>query len=502
MDPETRLKQLKERLNEIADINDTIGLLQWDQETYMPPGGSRGRGYQLATLARIAHLKFTSPEIGELLSDLEPYSASLDPDCDDARLIKITRRLYDKKLKVPSELVAAFARATSEAHLVWEKAKREADFTPFRPKLERIVDLRRQYAQCFAPYDHIYDPLLDDFEPGLKTAEVQAIFSALRPQQVELIHAIAARPQVDDSFLRQPYDIQKQRQFGVEVITRFGFDWERGRQDESTHPFTQDIGIGDVRITTRFMPDYVASALFSSTHESGHALYIMGIDPQLDRTPLAAGASLAIHESQSRLYENLVARSKDFWVYFYPRLQSLFPAQLGDVSLDRFYKAINKVKPSLIRVEADEATYNLHVMLRLELEIALMEGGLAVQDLPVAWNEKMQAYLGVKPTNDAEGVLQDIHWAHGHIGYFSTYALGNLISVQLWERMLIDLPDLPEQIRRGEFGVLTGWMREHVHRHGAKFQPQELVQRVTGQKIDPAPYIRYLNKKYGEIYNL
>lgn len=502
MNPETKLTQLKTKLNEIADLYDTIGLLQWDQETYMPPGGSQGRGYQLETLSRISHIKFTSAEIGELLNDLEPYTASLDPDSDDARLVKVTRRLYNKKVKVPSELVAAFARAASEAHPVWEKAKREADFSPFRPKLERIVDLRRQYAQCFVPYDHIYDPLLDDFEPGLKTADVQAIFSALRTQQVELIQAIAARPQVDDSFLHQPYDIQKQRQFGEEVITRFGFDWERGRQDESTHPFTQDIGIGDVRITTRFLPEYVASALFSSTHESGHALYIMGIDPKLERTPLAGGASLAVHESQSRLYENLVARSRDFWVHFYPRLQSLFPAQLGEIPLDKFYKAINRVKPSLIRVEADEATYNLHVMLRLELEIALMEGSLAVQDLPEAWNERMWTYLGVKPNNDAEGVLQDIHWAHGHIGYFSTYALGNLISAQLWERMLQDLPDLPEQIRRGEFAALTGWMREKVHRHGAKFEPQELVQRVTGQKIDSAPYLRYLRKKYTEIYEL
>lgn len=502
MHPTKSLQQLRERLHEIADLNKVIGLLQWDQETYMPPGGTQGRGYQLETLVRISHVKFTSPEIGDLLSDLEPYIASLDPDCDDARLIKVTRRLYNKKVKVPSELVAAFARATSEAHLVWEKAKREANFSPFRPKLEGIVDLRRQYAHCFAPYDHVYDPLLDDFEPGLKTADVQAIFAVLRPQQVELIQAIAAQPNVDDSFLHQFYDIEKQRQFGEEVITRFGFDWERGRQDVSTHPFTQDMGIGDVRITTRFLPDYVASALFSSTHESGHALYIMGIDPGLDRTPLAAGASLAIHESQSRLYENLVARSRDFWVYHYPRLQSLFPAQLGNVSLDEFYKAINKVSPSLIRVEADEATYNLHVMLRLELEIALMEGSLEVRDLPEAWNEKMQAYLGVQPTNDAEGVLQDIHWAHGHIGYFSTYALGNLISVQLWERMLSDLPDLTEQIRRGEFEALTGWMREQVHCHGAKFEPQELVQRVTGQKINPAPYLHYLKKKYGEIYQL
>ena len=365
-----------------------------------------------------------------------------------------------------------------------------------------MLDLKRQYAECFRPFDHIYDPLLDDYEPGLKTTDVQEIFTTLRPQQVELLRAISKSPQVDDSFLHQNFDESIQWKFGVEVITDYGYDWQRGRQDRSTHPFTQDIGLGDVRITTRFMDNYFPSAFFSTTHECGHGLYAQGIDANLDRTPLANGASSAIHESQSRMYENVIGRSRQFWTRYYPSLQDYFPAQFGNISLEAFYKAINKVEPSLIRVEADEATYNMHIMLRLELEIALIEGSLEVKDLPEAWNNCMQEYLGITPPNDALGVLQDVHWSLDLFGYFSTYALGNLIAAQLWECMAEDIPDLDAQIQRGEFNTLTSWMREKVHRHGAKFEPQELVQRITGSKIDQRPYMRYLTNKYTEIYQL
>ena len=502
METNPKFDQLKVLINEAADLYHAIDLLSWDQQTHMPSGGAAERGHQIATLTRIAHLKFTSDIVGRLLEDLKPYASELDPDSDDARLIKVTAHRYEKQTKVPVELVAEFAKVTSDAHLVWEQAREKSEFVKFQPYLETIFELRRRYAALFVPYDHIYDPLLDDFEPGLKTAEVQAIFSSLRPQQVELIRAITERPQVDDSFLRQPYDEKKQWDFGVEVITRFGYDWMRGRQDKSTHPFTIDFGTGDVRITTRFLPDYFPSAFFSTTHECGHALYAQGINPNLNRTPLGKGASLGIHESQSRLFENFVGRSRDFWIHFYPSLQKYFPAQLGNVPLETFYRGINKVKPSLIRVEADEATYNLHVMLRLEIEIALIEGSLEVKDLPEAWEDGMRKYLGMIPPNDSQGVLQDVHWSSGYIGYFPTYTLGNLIAAQLWECVNQDIPDLPDQIQRGVFADLTGWMREKIHRHGRKFEPQELVQRVTGSKIDPGPYIRYLKTKYGEIYGL
>lgn len=502
MDYETNLAQLKTKLNEYHDLISAYYLLKWDQDTYMPPGGAGGRGHQLSTLARIAHLKFTSDEVGQLLEDLSPSAAELDPDSDDARLIRVTSRLYKRWSKVPTILVATIARVTSDAHLEWERAREESNFEIFRPHLEKIVDLRRQYAECFKPFDHIYDPLLDYYEPGLKTADVKTIFTNLRPEQVELIRAISEHPQVDDSFLHQPYDETKQWDFGVEVITKFGYDWQRGRQDRSTHPFTTDFGMGDVRITTRFMENYFSSAFFSTTHESGHGLYAQGIDPNLSRTPLADGASMALHESQSRMYENLVGRSHHFWIHFYPRLKEYFPTQLNSVSLDAFYRAINKVEPSMIRVEADEATYNLHIMLRLELELALFEDRLKVEDLPEAWNNGMHEFLGITPANDSEGVLQDIHWSDGSFGYFSTYALGNLVAAQLWESVKKDIPNLLEQIQLGDFEALTGWMKDKVHRHGAKFEPQELVQRITGSKIDPKPYMRYLTEKYSDIYNL
>jgi carboxypeptidase Taq len=499
---ETQLTQLKSILAEVSDLNHVAALLGWDQQTYMPSGGSVDRGNQLATISRLAHLKFTSDEVGRLLEDLQPTVGQIDPDSDEARLVKITKREYQKLTKVPAEMVVEFAQLTTTANQVWEAAREENDFPKFQPYLEKIVDWRQRYAKLFAPYDHIYDPLLDDFEPGMKTAEVKEIFNIIRPQQVSLIQAISEHPQVDDSFLHRPYDEQKQWDFGIEVASKFGYDWNRGRQDKSIHPFTTNFGIDDVRITTRFLPDYVSSAMFSTMHEAGHGLYELGIDPALARTPLASGASLALHESQSRMWENLVGRSLPFWEHFYPSLKEYFPNQLADVGLEAFYRGINKVEPSLIRVEADEATYNLHIMLRLELEIALMEGSLEVKDLPEAWNSRMEDYLGLTPPDDTSGVLQDVHWSGGMIGYFSTYALGNLVSVQLWERINKDITDLDEQIRKGEFSTLLEWLRENIHRHGAKFEPQEMVERITGTKIDPVPYMNYLKTKFGEIYDL
>ena len=499
---EQKLDELKKILNEVADLSAATSVLSWDQQTYMPEGGAEDRGDALATLSSLAHSRFTSDEVGKLLDELSSVAGQLNPDSDEARLIKVTRHNYEKNTRVPSEKVAEFARVTTVAQSIWARARAENNYSLFLPHLKKIVELRREYAALFAPYDHIYDPLLDDYEPGLKTADVQGIFSALRPQQVALIQAIQSRPQINDGFMHKHYDEEKQWHFGVDVITRFGYDWKHGRQDRSAHPFTISFSARDVRITTRFDPENAGSALFSTMHECGHALYEQGINPAYRRTPLTGGASMAIHESQSRLWENLVGRSLPFWKYFYPKFKQTFPAVLGNVDLMDFYKGINKVEASFIRTQADEATYNMHIMLRLELEIALMEGSLDVKDLPEAWNARMHDYLGITPPNNKVGVLQDVHWSGGMIGYFPTYALGNLVSVQLWECIRRDIPDLDGQLEHGEFSTLLAWLRQNVHVFGSKYEPQELVQKITGSKIDPQPYVRYLQSKYGEIYQL
>jgi carboxypeptidase Taq len=337
----------------------------------------------------------------------------------------------------------------------------------------------------------------------MKTAEVQKVFDDLLPKQVALVQAIAdsAHP-IDDSILYQDFDEQKQWDFGEEVAKAYGYDFTRGRQDRSVHPFTTSFGIDDVRITTRLRPDFFNTAIFGTMHEAGHGIYEQGISKNLARTPLADGASLGVHESQSRMWENLVGRSLPFWKGFFPRLQEYFHSELGEVALEDFYRAINKVERSLIRVEADEATYNLHIMLRFELETSLMDGSLSTPDLPDVWKNKMEEYLGVRPPNDAEGVLQDIHWSFGGFGYFSTYSLGNLIASMFWEKINQDIPDLESQIGEGKFGELLSWLREKIHVHGGKFDPLDLVQRITGSGLDAAPYVRYLEKKFSELYKL
>ena len=497
-----KMEQLKTLLAEIADLNAVEALLGWDQQTYMPQGGNEARGNQLATIGKLSHQKLTSDEIGKLLGDLEKEFDGADPDSDELRLLKVTRHDYDQATRVPSEFVAEFAVVTSKAFEAWVEARGKSDFSIFQPHLEKVVELNQRFVSFFPPADHPYDVLLDQFERGMKTADVKAIFDALRPQQVELLKAIADKPQVDDSFLHVEYDEQKMWDFSEVIATKFGYDWERGRQDKSAHPFTTNFSINDVRITTRFEEDNPTGMLFSTMHETGHGLYELGSNQAYERSPLAGGASLAVHESQSRMWENLVGRSLPFWENFYPEFQKLFPAQVGNVDLETFYKGINKVESSLIRVNADEATYNMHIMLRLELEIGMVEGTVKVKDLPEIWNAKMDEYLGIVPPNDAKGVLQDVHWSGGMLGYFSTYALGNLISAQLWEKITADIPDLHDQFRKGEFGALLAWLREKIHVHGSKYEPQELVQRVTGSKIDSAAYVRYLKQKYSEIYGL
>jgi carboxypeptidase Taq len=489
-------------LEEVTDLQHAADLLEWDQQVSMPPGASQSRSYQLATLRKLAHQRFTSPETGRLLEALLPQAGQLDPDSDEARVIAVSAWRFEKLVRVPASLIEAINQAAGVAYTAWLKARSANNFALFQPHLEKIIDLRRQYAACFAPYDHVYDALLDEFEPKMKTAEVQVIFDALRPQQVALLRAIRERPQVDASFLHQPFDPQKQWDFNTGVVTRLGFDWEHGRLDKAPHPFSIRIGYDDCRMTTRVDPNFFNPAFFATLHETGHTLYELGVSPALDRTPLGKGASMALHESQSRLWENLVGRSRPFWQHFYPELQAVFPEQLGSLSLEAFYRGINRVQPSLIRVEADEASYNLHIMLRLELEIALMDGSLEARDLPATWNARMEEYLGLTPPDDARGVLQDVHWSAAMIGYFATYALGNVVSAQLWERIQQDIPDLGGQIASGEFGALLSWLRQNLHRHGAKFEPQALVERITGSPIDPAAYLRYLHAKFGEIYGL
>ena len=497
-----KLEQLKERLGEVSDLQHAASVLGWDQQVNMPPMGNEARGQQLATLSKIAQEKFTSDEVGRLIEDLQQEFAGADPDFDEAALIHVTARDYDKARRVPPEFIQEQAIVSSKAFEAWMEARSKSDFSIFQPHLEKVVELVQRYVSFFPPADHPYDTLLDDYEPGMKTADVRAIFDGLRPKQVKLIKAIAKSKQVKDDFLFKKYNEKKLVDFGVKVITRFGYDWNRGRQDKAPHPFETTFSVNDVRITTRYEDDNPLATLFSTMHESGHAMYEQGINPAYERTPLSGGTSLAVHESQSRMWENLVGRSLPFWEHFYPELKKLFPAQLDGVSLKTFYKAINKVEPSLIRVNADEATYNLHIMLRLELEIGMVDGTVAVRDLPEIWNAKMDEYLGIVPPDDARGVLQDIHWSGGMIGYFSTYALGNLISAQVWEKIHKDIKDLDEQIRKGDFSALLGWLRTNIHRHGHKYEPQVLVEKVTGSRITPEPYLRYLTKKYSEIYGL
>jgi carboxypeptidase Taq len=497
-----KLTQLKEVLAEVADLQSAASVLGWDQQTYMPAGGSAARGQQLATVTKIAHQKATSQDVGALLNDLRTQYAGADPGTDDAALVRVASRDYDKAVRVPPDFVAEHAVVTTKAFEAWAEARSKADFAIFRPHLERVVELTKRYVSFFPPADHPYDILLDDYEPGMKTAEVQAIFRMLRPRQVELVKLIASRPPLNDKFLRRKYAEEKIWAFSGEVTRLFGYDWSRGRMDRAPHPFETSFSVNDVRITNRFEPEGPLLTLFSAMHEAGHAMYEQGVNAAFERTALAHGTSLAIHESQSRMWENIVGRSLAFWEYLYPRLKKTFGSQLDGIGLKAFHRAINKVQPSLIRVNADEATYNLHIMLRLELEIGMVEGAIAIRDLPEIWNTKMEEYLGVKPPNDAQGVLQDIHWSYGSIGYFSTYALGNLISAQLWEKINKDIGDLESQLRAGKFESLLDWLRKNIHRHGRKYDSQDLIQRLTGSKITPEPYIRYLSQKYSEIYGL
>jgi carboxypeptidase Taq len=498
-----KLRELKTRLGEVKDIETAASVLAWDQMTYMPPAGTAARAEQLATLQKTAHALFVSDEIGHLLEELQAETGGLDYDSDEASLVRVTARDYERERKIPDWLVAEMAKATALAHNAWVQARAESNYPHFQPHLQKIVDLNIQMAEALGYQGRIYDALLDLFEPEMKTAQVAQVFDELKTELLPLVRAITEeKDAVDDDILFRDYDEEKQWAFGLEVLRQMGFDFERGRQDKSAHPFTTSFSTNDVRVTTRVNRNQFRTALFGSIHEGGHALYEQGLRPVLERTPLCEGASLGIHESQSRLWENLVGRSRGFWAFYFPRLKEIFPEQLDGVDLETFYKAANKVEPSMIRVEADEVTYNLHIFLRFELENDMLEEKTKLSDLPEAWNAKMKDYLGIIPANDAEGVLQDIHWSSGTIGYFPTYALGTLLSVQFYNQALAEIPEIPAQIERGEFTPLRTWLQEHIYVHGKKFTPAELVKRVTGSELSARPFVEYIRAKYGDIYGL
>lgn len=497
-----QLEALKTRLADVHNLEMAGALLDWDQQTYMPPGGASARAEQRATISKIAHGLFTSDETAQLLQQAES-EADFDPDSDQSALLRVARRDFDKATRLPESLVVETARVTSLAHEAWTKARAANDYASFAPWLEQILDINRRTAEALGYEEHLYDALLDQYEEGMTCRDLDPIFAQLKAAVVPLARAISSRSDtVDDAVLHLAYDEEKQRLFAEGVLRDCGYDFHRGRQDRSVHPFCTHFSRDDVRITTRYNGRDLQSALFGSLHEMGHALYEQGVEQSFDGTPLSGGTSLGVHESQSRLWENLVGRSPEFWNHYFPRLQEAFPEQLNDVSGDEFNRAMNRVAPSLIRVEADEVTYNLHIILRYEMEVEMLEGRLAVEDAPQAWNARMQEYLGVTPTDDAHGILQDIHWSLGSMGYFPTYSLGNIVSVQLWECAVNDVPSIPDDLSRGHFDSLLGWLREHVHRHGRKYPPKELIRRATGSDLDVAPYAKYLQTKFGAIYGV
>jgi carboxypeptidase Taq len=496
-----KLQRLKEILGEVADLGRAGAVLAWDQETFMPPGGVQNRADQLTTLERLSHSRFTADDVGALLEQAENEVARLPFDSDDASLVRVTRRDYDQARKLSLELVGEIARAGATARPVWQKAREEADFSLFAPYLERNVQLNRRVADALGYKKRPYDALLDRTEPGLTTDQLEEIFVELKQAIVPLVADVARNAEaVDDSVLLRGFDPDVQVQYALDLVTKLGYDIERGRQDLSAHPFTIPFGPGDVRITTRVSRQFFNECLFGSIHEAGHAMYYQGIGKTLDRTPLWDGASPGVHESQSRLWENMVGRSPEFWRHFYPSLRKAFPEALKGVDEEQFFRAVNKSYPSLIRVEADEVTYNLHILLRFELENEMLEGTLKVRDLPEAWNARVKEYLGIEVPNDSVGVLQDIHWSWVDFAVFPGYTLGNLMSAQLMERIRLDVPGLDGQIERGDFGPLLTWLQTNVYQHGRKFTPNELMERATGKPVSAEPWIAYVRQKFGALY--
>ena len=498
---EANFAELKRRLSEIYDLNAAKAVLTWDEATYMPRGGAVARGRQAALLKRLEHERAVDPALGRLIDRLEPQADKLS--AADASLLRIARRDFERAIKVPAEYVARVNAHSSASYNAWVLARPANDFATMAPFLEKTLELSREYAAFFTPYEHIADPMIDEADEGMTAAKLQRLFAALRDELTPLVRAICAQPPADDACLRRAFGEAEQIGFGLSIAAQMGYDLERGRLDKTRHPFCTRFSKGDVRITTRVNAGHIGDALFSTLHEAGHAMYEQGVDPAFEGTPLGKGILSGMHESQSRLWENLVARSRPFWEHYYPRLQETFPGQLASEPLESFYRAINKVEPSLIRTDADEVTYNLHVMLRVDLELKLLEGTLRVKDLPEAWRAGMQADIGVAPSDDRDGCLQDVHWFFDRIGgEFQGYTIGNILSAQFFAAATKANPDIASEIARGRFDALRGWLADNVYRHGRALKPDEIVMRATGSPMTMAPYLAYLRTKYGELYRL
>jgi carboxypeptidase Taq len=503
MQPREAYDELTRKVKEEALLASCAALLGWDEETYLPRAGAAHRAEQQALLAGLLHDRATDPRLGELLATVEGSDLVADPDSAEAVNVRELRRLYDREVRLPRRLVAEYARVTSLAQQAWVAAYDRADWPLFRPWVEKVLALKREEAACLRPGDELYDTMLDEYEPGMSGRQVAALFDALRGELVDLVAAIgASRRRPDASILRRPYPVDRQRQFGAEVAAAVGFDFRCGRLDTSPHPFFTAIGPGDYRITTRYRPHEFSEGFFGILHEVGHAFYEQGLDPASYGLPLGEAVSVGVHESQARLWENTVGRSVPFWRQFFPLARRHFPEALRGVSADDFTFAVNHVAPSLNRARADEVTYNLHTLIRFELERALVAGDLKAADVPAAWNEKYLCYLGVAPANDTEGCLQDGHWGGGLIGYFPTYTLGNLFAAQLFDRAAADLDGLDGDFARGRFDRLLGWLRERVYRHGQRYPAARLIEHATGAPPDPRPLLAALRRKYGALYGL
>jgi carboxypeptidase Taq len=498
-----KYQQLAAHLAQVHNLTIAYRILSWDQQVNMPPAGDAARAAQMATVWRLRHELFASDTTARLLEEAAGEVEGAPFDSDEASLIRVARREYDAAVKQSADFVARLAQAKNLATTVWARAKANNDFKTFQPALEQLIDLKIEEAEQVGYKEHPYDALLEQLEPGMTTTEVKSIFDGHRPQLIALIAAIGKQAnKVSDAPVHQHFKVEKQREFGLFISKAFGFDYNRGRLDISVHPFEIQFSRDDVRLTTRYREDFLNPALFGTLHETGHGLHAQGFSTSVEGTyfsDLDAGSG-AIAESQSRMWENIVGRSRSFWQWAYPKLKDTFPAQFAKVDVDAFYRAVNTMRQQFIRVEADEVTYNLHIILRFDLELELLTTKLKVADLPAAWNARFEQFFGIVPPTDKEGVLQDIHWSQGAFGYFPSYALGNLLSAQFFNKAVQDVPSIPEDISCGKFDTLLNWATTNLYQHGRKFTVDEHVRRVTGSSIQWQPYVAYLEAKFNEIY--